>query len=255
VQIGKGENARVVIGAFHVFGISGDGKELDGVCGIHHMKKCMCRLCLENRPSLFSSPSKRAEPRLDDIHENLAYERRQVDRRYLEGGGLRPNGDRKSYRGSAEDKRTVTAASNLSLSGSDNKLYELFYGFNGFGFGGLHASCWPDLLHVVQKGIVEKTLSHVLILVTGIEKLFPRSHGSAMSILDQRVAGMTPVWFSWMPRWVPFTNGLSQLLKIDSLDSKKKNQSTGLLSGSLFSWKYLSALFQAMICIGMRFVK
>ena len=247
VRIGTGAKARIVIGAFHLLQITGDGKELDALCGTHWGKKCMCRMCLEIRPSLFLTPSEPAARRLDAFHENLSYERLQVDKRYLSGGGSRETGGRKTYQGKPADFAVIKDATTYSIAGGDNRVYELFYGLNCLGLGGMHAACWPDILHVVLKGIVEKTLSHILILVQAIEKHFPESHGSAMSLLDQRVSCMEPVYFDWM-RWVSFSNGLSQLLKVEI--SSSGHTSTGLLSGSLHSWKYLSALFQAMICIG-----
>jgi len=73
-------------------------------------------------------------------------------------------------------------------------MYELFYYANCRGIGrGLHGSCWPDMLHVVLKGIVEKTLAWSLAIVYGIHRLAGKRWITGMALLDDRVANFPSV--------------------------------------------------------------
>lgn len=215
VQLGQGEFSEIVIGMFHICVIGGDGKEKDGLCGVSPAKQCFCRMCLENRRALFTYPSKQAKLRCDSYHEQLAYDLLVVDNKRIQGDGRNQAGKRKRYVKTDEDLATIAAGDSCSIIAGDNRVYELFYGLNCLKIAGMHSSAWPDLLHVVLKGIVEKTLGNLLVLVIGIQKLFPLTHHQAMATLDQRVGTMVPIDVDWM-RWVSFTNGLSQLLKVDT---------------------------------------
>jgi len=215
VQLGSGADSKIVIGAFHIAMICGDGKEKDSLCGVSPAKSCFCRICLENRPSLFSVPVKIATSRSDSYHEQLAYDLLVVDKKRIQGDGINHQGKRKRYNKSQTDLSTIEAGKACSIIAADNRVYELFYGLNCLGISGMHNSAWPDILHVVLKGIVEKTLGNLLVLITGVQKLFPSTHNQALAKLDQRVGEMSPVEVDWM-RWVPFSNGLSQLLKVDA---------------------------------------
>lgn len=253
VQLGNGPQAEKACGVCHLVILGGDGKELDGLCGCNHAKERMCRLCLENRPSLFLPlPRIPIQLRFDSVHEQVSYDLLQVDKRRIVGQGRTQSGKRKLYRYTDGDNEIIGQAKRLCITAAENKIYRLFYGLNCLGFAGLHQSVWPDVLHVVQKGIIEKTLSDVLLIVLAVQsKLYPLKYSSAMGKLDQRVMQMSPIHsFDWM-RWTTFSDGLSSLLKAESTTSRKADHTTGLLSGGIFSWKLLSALFQAMICIGI----
>ena len=82
----------------------------------------------------------------------------------------------------------------LSIDAGDNALYELFYYANCRGIGGgLHGACWPDILHVVLKGIIEKNLSWSLAMVYGLHRIIGEDWMDGMATLDNRVALLTPV--------------------------------------------------------------
>lgn len=205
VQIGMGTESEEVIGMFHIVLLGGDGKELDNLCGCNPAKYRMCRLCLECRPSLFTQPEKAPQSRSDSIHEQLSYDLLQLDNKA---------GKKKRFMPTDSDKALIERGKSFCIVAGDNPVYELFYSLNILGIAGMHSSASPDLLHVVLKGIVEKTLGNTLILILGIQNLFNESHFNAMAILDQRVGEMEPVEFDWM-RWASFSNGLSQLLKVE----------------------------------------
>jgi len=231
--------------------LGGDGKEQDMLCGCHHGRFRNCRFCLESRSSLFTTPTTPRPLRSDSQHEALAYELFGLHRRIVTGT-LLGDGTRKRYERSEEDRRTERLGKDHGIVASEGHLYELFYGLNSFGIWGLHNAALADKLHVILKGIVEKTLTWSLLVVNAVEKLFDRTkYGSSMSCLDARASCMTPVAFKWL-RWVNFSNGLSQLLKTESRSAANCDPHTGLMSGGMFSWKLLSGLVQIMFCIGSR---
>jgi len=77
--------------------------------------------------------------------------------------GINQQGTRKRYNKSQTDLSTIEAGKACSIIAADNRVYELFYGLNCLGISGMHNSAWPDILHVVLKGIVEKTLGNLLV--------------------------------------------------------------------------------------------
>jgi hypothetical protein len=98
----------------------------------------------------------------------------------------------KAYQKTPADTAVLKKASDLCIDAGDNALYELFYYANCRRIGrGLHGSCWPDILHVVLKGIVEKNLSMSLAIVYGLPRVMAsESWSDSMSILDDRTANI-----------------------------------------------------------------
>ena len=154
---------------------------------------------------------------------------------------------------------------NYGLKWGGNPCYSLFYYWNYRGLFGLHQSVYPDWLHTVLKGMVEKVLSWVLIIMHVFKNVTVNRFQSKvragnqapwsdnMAILDYRIQHFpTHVMCFGMFRDVRFPTGLSFLLKQETKASKSKNgkKTTGLLTGNIPAWKLLPALFQLMFCVG-----
>jgi len=195
VQIGRGNYCVTVNALIHICHFGGDGKWLDGLCGCYHSRGSFCRICLERRRGMFTKPTKVAKKRVDDQMEKLSYDFQELQKKivgtHMRGGRF---GMRKRYVKTGADILTEQAAIKFSLDAGDNRLYELFYYANIRGIGnGFHGSCWPDMLHVVLKGIVEKNLSFSLALVFGMHKMIGEEFSDGMSRLDQRVSTMVSI--------------------------------------------------------------
>ena len=72
VQIGK-DPGNLVNAMFHLVQIGGDGKMLEELCGCFHSRFRFCRICLETRRGLFTSPAEPADRRRDDEHESVSF--------------------------------------------------------------------------------------------------------------------------------------------------------------------------------------
>ena len=225
LQIGTGPEAQCILGAIHICCLCGDGKELDGLCGIQHGRKRNCRICHEWRHNLFTTPTEIPAVRSDSVHEQLMYDLLQLDNRVIAMTDM-GNGRKKRYTKTVDDNVLLQLGKSKCISAGNSKLYELFYQFNSVGIQGLHSSVLPDMLHVVLKGIIEKTLAGVLLVVNSCSRLFNNT-GNIMGLLDFRTSRMAAVHnLDWM-RWVSFSNGLSQLLKTESRTAAKSDNSTG----------------------------
>jgi hypothetical protein len=100
----------------------------------------------------------------------------------------------KRYTKTPLDKELEQKCYDLSIDAGENALYVLFYYANCRGIGGgLHGACWPDILHVVLKGIVEKNLSWSLALIYGLPRIIGDAWLDSMATLDDRVALLTPI--------------------------------------------------------------
>jgi hypothetical protein len=195
VQIGRGHNSVTVMALIHICQFGGDGMWLDSLCGCYHSRGSFCRMCLERRRGLFTKTDKVARPRIDDQMEKLAYDFDRLQKRivdtYVRGGRF---GSRKRYKKTDSDCLVEAQALKYSIDAGDNRLYELFYYANIRGIGtGFHGSCWPDMLHVVLKGIVEKNLSFSLALIFGMHRLIGEDFSDGMAIMDNRVQYMVAI--------------------------------------------------------------
>jgi hypothetical protein len=100
----------------------------------------------------------------------------------------------KRYSKTAEDREMNKMSQLMCIDAGDNSLYELFYYANCRKIGrGLHGSCWPDILHVVLKGIVEKNLSWTLAIVYGFHRIGGEQWQDSMAVLDARVENFAVV--------------------------------------------------------------
>jgi len=170
---------------------------LEELCGCFHSRQRFCRMCLEKRRALFTSPKESYQNRNDGEHEALAFKLAEVDARIV-AADVKRFGDNvpgtKRYTKTADDRELEAKCYRVSIDAGDNTLYELFYYANCRGIGqGLHGACWPDILHVVLKGIVEKNLSWSLALVYGLPRIIGADWVDSMASLNDRVALLTPI--------------------------------------------------------------
>ena len=197
VQIGR-DPSNVVNALFHVVQIGGDGQMLEELCGCFHSRHRFCRICLETRRSLFTFPARPAARRRDDEHESLTFQLSEADARVVNGYIKKATGEEpKAYSNTEWDRELNRRSQDLCIDAGDNSLYELFYYANCRKIGrGLHGSCWPDILHVVLKGIVEKNLSWSLAIIYGLHRVMGSEgdhYFDAMAILDSRIEIFPPV--------------------------------------------------------------
>ena len=128
---------------------------LEELCGCFHSRHRFCRMCLEKRRALFTSPKESYPNRNDGEHEGLAFKLAEVDARIV-AADVKRFGDNvpgtKRYTKTADDRELEAKCCRVSIDAGDNALYELFYYANCRGIGrGLHGACWPDILHVVLR--------------------------------------------------------------------------------------------------------
>ena len=62
----------------------------------------------------------------------------------------------------------------------------------GRGITSLHRSVYPDYLHVIEKGLIEKTISWTLMIITAVQSMSNKSdaiyYGDNFAVLDARIA-------------------------------------------------------------------
>ena len=187
VQIGKEPNAVVKFVKIHVFQIGGDGIELDGLVGCHN--GCVirnCRQCLDTATSRLVILGERdIEYRNDNQHEFLVERMGELWKQRILSAAY-------NHRHTMTEDQTALESkfNTLGLKPGKNPLYRLFYYFNGKGISGLHQSLHPDRLHVILKGIVEKTIAWSLSIVYNIMRMDGKAshYRESMRKLDQRVS-------------------------------------------------------------------
>jgi len=63
------------------------------------------------------------------------------------------------------EKDLISKCKNYGLKWGSNPCYQSFYYWNHRLMFGMHQSCFPDWLHTIYKGMVEKVLSWCLIVI------------------------------------------------------------------------------------------
>lgn len=179
-RVGRGSNSVVKFFKVHVLNISGDGELLDALAGANCKRvNRNCRSCMDVATSRLLMPGEdRIEYRSDHSHE-LAVKRM---------GALMKKFVLERRRFSETDKVWKRRTNSLCITPGLNPLYRLFYYFNGKGITSFHRSLYPDRLHVIFKGIVEKTIAWTLAIVYDVMKLFPAQYARSMSIIDERTS-------------------------------------------------------------------
>jgi hypothetical protein len=86
-----------------------------------------------------------------------------------------------------EQKKVEDRLEVLALTAGRNPLYRLFYYFNAKNITSFHRSLHPDRLHVILKGIVEKTIAWTLSIVYNLG-LVDKTYKDSMKTLDRRVS-------------------------------------------------------------------
>ena len=183
-QIGKGANAQIKFLKVHVCNIGGDGAFLDDVGGCHCGRMIRnCRICKDTATSRVVIIDKDSiRYRDDNEHEFLVKRAGQLDNlRYLAGA------QKRRYTPDDEQKAVEARMKTLSLKPGRNPLYKLFYYFNAKNITSLHRSLHPDRLHVILKGIVEKTIAWTLSIVHNLGYI-DAAYKDSMKKLDKRVS-------------------------------------------------------------------
>ena len=187
VQIGTGHRAVKKFVKVHVYNISADGKESDELGGCHNGRIIRnCRQCLDVATTRLVIRSE------SDIKHRPDNEHEFVVQRMEEVWKLRISAAAQNQRHiMTEDQKALeTKFKSLDLTQGRNPLYRLFYYFNGKGIAGFHQSLYPDRLHVILKGIVEKTISWSLSIVYNIMQMDGKAseYNQSMNKLDKRIA-------------------------------------------------------------------
>jgi hypothetical protein len=87
-----------------------------------------------------------------------------------------------------QDIETKARDCGVGTSASSNPLYRLFWYWNSRGIYSLHRSATPDLLHAILKGIIEKTVTWALMIITSIKGMdvYKDAYKGNMTLLDDR---------------------------------------------------------------------
>ena len=190
VQVGKSRHAFQRYVMVNVLILSGDGQFLDWLCGTSLRRKFMqCRSCQSSNMSRFIQDSGHNKWRDDNQmagiakHAEGAYMRRWLH--YLNGGSLR-------YNTPPEDQEWINEAKRFGVTAGTNPLYKFFTYWRGRGITSLHRSVYPDYLHVIEKGLIEKTISWTLMIITAVQSLSSKSdtinYDNSFAVLDARIA-------------------------------------------------------------------
>jgi len=167
------------------------------------------------------------------------------------------------------EKDLISHCKNYGLKWGSNPCYQSFYYWNYRLMFGMHQSCFPDWLHTIYKGMVEKVLSWCLIIIHEFGSVKARKrisggkrHGELTlvqpwvnneSLMDHRISYFPiHLMYAEKMRCVRFPEGLSSLLKKETTASKAKKgkKTTGLLTAQFPAWKLTPALFQLMLVLG-----
>ena len=190
VQIGKTEGAFQAYVMVNVLILSGDGQYLDWLCGTSLKRKYMqCRMCQSSTMSRFVQSNGQNKWRDDNHmaaigkHTEGAYIRRWLH--YLNGGSLR-------YNTPPEDQEWFAEAKKYGVTAGYNPLYKFYTYWRGRGITSLHRSVVPDYLHVIEKGLVEKTISWTLMIISAVQSLSHKTdtikYDNSFAVLDARIS-------------------------------------------------------------------
>ena len=183
-QIGRGANAQIKFLKVHVVNIGGDGQFLDDLAGCHCARKIRnCRLCKDTATSRIVIAGKDSIRYRDDNEHELLVKRagQLANLKFLAAAQGR------RYALDEAQEKVESRIATLSLRGGRNPLYRLYYYFNAKKITSLHRSLHPDRLHVILKGIVEKTIAWTLSIVHNLGYIDPE-YKDSMKKLDRRVS-------------------------------------------------------------------
>lgn len=191
VQIGRGDKAVLRIVKVFLAHIGGDGEFLDWLIGTSH--RCIlrnCRICMDAATSRLVLRPDKIVYRDDVEHSRLVKAGEQLERKRI---AAKING--RQYKASVHEENTETELANYSMRSGENPLYPLFSELNERGILSLHKAVNPDRLHVIYKGIIEKTIAWTLSIVSNLS-YFMKDRKFSMQLLDSRVMGF-PCMQAW----------------------------------------------------------
>jgi len=179
-QVGRGAHAVIKFFKVHVLNFAGDGELLDLLAGTYHSRvNRNCRCCMDVATSRLLIPGEEAIQYRDDNYHELIVKRmgQLMDKFVLERHRIVD----------AAEKLLREKANRLCVNAGTNPLYRLFYYLNAKGITSFHQSLYPDRLHVILKGIVEKTISWTLSILHDVMDLVP-GYKDNMRKLDTRIS-------------------------------------------------------------------
>ena len=127
---------------------------------------------------------------MSEEHSRLVKAVEQLERKRI---AAKRNG--RQYKASVHETNTETKLANYSTRSGQNPLYQLFSELNERGILSLHKAVNPDRLHVIYKGIIEKTIAWTLSIVSNLS-FFMKGREGCLDLLDSRVMGFpcTQAW-------------------------------------------------------------
>ena len=183
-QIGKGTNAEIKFLKVHVVNIGGDGEFQDGLGGCNCQRQIAnCRMCKDRATSRIVIFGKESIRYRDDNEHELVVKRAGQ----LENLRIRAAAEGRRLVLDAAQQAVLDRLETLSLTGGRNPLYRLFYYFNAKNITSFHRSLHPDRLHVILKGIVEKTIAWSMSIVHNLG-IIDKTYKDSMKTLDKRVS-------------------------------------------------------------------
>ena len=191
VQIGRGDKAVFRIVKVFLAHIGGDGEFLDWLVGTSHRFLLRnYRICMDAATSCLVMRPDKIVYRDDVEHSRLVKAVEQLERKRI---AAKRNG--RQYTASVHETNTETKLANYSTRSGQNPLYQLFSELNEEGILSLHKAVNPDRLHVIYKGIIEKTIAWTLSIVTNLS-FFMKGREGYLDLLDSRVMGFpsTQAW-------------------------------------------------------------
>ena len=204
VLIGRGTSQVRCVAFIHVLLISGDGQFLDSISGTGARRKHMqCRLCTTRCLYALDEPEGGYTFRDDFEHAFVCAQLEDVFLRrwkwFIETQGSQG----KFYRLSIDDKKWLQLGDKYGIVEGRNSLYKLFGYWRGRGITSFHKSLPPDFLHVIEKGLLEKTFMWSLVIVLLIQELSINAkednYQNSLSLLDARITsfiGYQSFWFT-----------------------------------------------------------
>ena len=193
VQIGQDDHYIQRYAMINVVDISGDGQFLDWLCGTSLRRKYMqCRQCVSSSMCRFVQSSTHNRFRDDNMMFLLGKRLESVYRRkwvYLVNGGTR-------HSFTEDEKQWLILGQKYGVVEGYNPLYKMFSYWRGRGITSLHRSVSPDYLHVIQKGLIEKTISWTLMILLSVRQISQKAKDvynftHNMSLLDDRIKTFT----------------------------------------------------------------
>ena len=205
VLIGQGVQQIKRIAFIHVLLISGDGMFLDGIAGTGMRRLGMqCRLCTTRKLYGLTEPVGGYVYRDDFEHAWIVAQLEEVFVKRWRWFVNKGESEGTLYKYSLQDKEFLKLGKHFGLIEGRNCLYKFFSYWRGRGISSLHQAIPPDFLHVIEKGLLEKTIQWSLMVIALVEEISRKhrldNYTEANSLLDARISSFPPKQSYWFTR-------------------------------------------------------